>query len=126
MKRTPLLGVVALLACAVPALGQTSVLKTTAQGNPGVKSIQAIAFAPGGVLLIGDAQGGQIVAVETGDPTRKRWPTPRIKKLDEKPPGRLATPAKGIEITKMAVNPASTTPYFAVKNLGDKKSVILT
>ncbi len=126
MKRIPLLGVMALLAFAAPALGQTSVIKRAAQGNPGIKSIQAIAFAPGGVLLIGDAQGSQIVAIETGDTTPKRWTIPAIAKLDEKLAGRLGTTAKGIEITKMAVNPVSLTPYFAVKNLGDKKSLILT
>jgi len=126
MKRTPLLGVVALLALAAPAFGQASVLKSTAKGNPGVKSITAIAFAPGGVLLIGDAQGGQIVAIDTGDTAAKQWTTPAIKQIDEKLAGRLGTTAKGIQIVKMAVNPASMTPYFAVKKLDDQKSLILT
>jgi hypothetical protein len=126
MKHTPLLGVVALLALAAPAFGQTSVLKTTAQGNPQIKSINAITFAPGGVLLIGDSTGGQLVAVETGDTTKKAWTTATIGKIDEKLAARLGTTPKGIEIIKLAVNPASLTPYIAVRLLPGKKSMILT
>jgi len=126
MKHTPLLGVVALLALAAPAFGQTPVLKTTAQGNPQIKSINAITFAPGGVLLIGDSMGGQLVAVETGDTTKKAWTTAAIQKIDEKLAARLGTNSKGIEIVKLAVNPASHTPYIAVRVLDGKKDVILT
>jgi len=127
MKHTPLLGVVALLALAAPALGQqTTVLKTTAQGNPQIKSINAITFAPGGVLLIGDSVGAQLVAVDTGDITRKAWTTPSIAKFDEKLAARLGTTPKGIEIVKLAVNPASLTPYIAVRVLEGKKNLILT
>jgi len=126
MKRTPLLGVVALLALAAPAFGQTSVLKTTGQGNPGIKSVQAIAFAPGGVLLIGDGVGGQLVAVDTGDTTEKKWTTPKVTKLDELLAARLGTTPKNIEIGKLAVNPASQTAYIAVKMLESKKSVVMT
>src|SRR3954464_6868773 len=102
MYRTPLLGVVALLALAVPAFGQTSVLKTTAQGNPKVQSIDAISFAPGGVLLIGDSKGGQLVAIDTGDTTVKPWSRPEIAKVDELLAQRLGTTAKGIQIVKRA------------------------
>jgi hypothetical protein len=126
MNRTPLLGVVALLALAVPAFGQTPVLKTTAQGNPGIKSIQSIGFAPGGVLLIGDGTGGQVVAVETGDTTAKNWTSPAIQKIDELLAARLGTTAKNIEIVKMAVNPVSMTPYIAVRLIEGKKSLVMT
>jgi len=126
MKHTPLLGVVALLALTAPVFGQTSVLKTTAQGNPQIKSINAITFAPGGVLLIGDSTGGQLVAIDTGDTTKKPWTSPAIDKLDEKLAARLGTTPSGIEIIKLAVNPASQTPYIAVRLKEGKKSVILT
>jgi len=40
--------------------------------------------------------------------------------------GRIGTTAKGIEILKLTVNPASTTAYIAVRKLDDKKNLILT
>ena len=41
------------------------VIQKTQQGNPQLKSINVISFAPEGVLLIGDGRGSQIIAVET-------------------------------------------------------------
>jgi hypothetical protein len=115
-----------LLAAAAPAAAQTPVFKSTATGNPEVKSIDAIAFGPQGTLLIGDSKGRQVVAVATGDTTPVSWSTTEIAKINEQLAGRIGTTGKGIEILKMAVNPASTTAYFAVRKLDDKSSLILT
>src|SRR5438270_14067980 len=116
----------ALLALTVPAYGQGTILKSTATGDPQVQSIEALAFGPGGVLLIGDSRGAQVVAVDTGDTMPKPWSKVELPRVDEKLAGRLGTTARGIEILKLAVNPASFTAYFAVRNNEGKKDLILT
>src|SRR5262249_50800161 len=93
---------VVLLALAAPAHGQGTVLKSTTTGDPQVQSIEALGFAPGGVLLIGDSRGAQVVAVDTGDTTAKPWSKTEIARIDEKLASRIGTTAQGIEILKLA------------------------
>lgn len=107
------------------AQGQT-VFKSTVTGTPKLQSIDVVSFGPKGALLIGDGRGSQVVAVDTGDTTAKAWTAGPIEKIDEKLAGRLGTTAKGIELIHMAVNPASTTAYFALRKQDDKKHLILT
>jgi hypothetical protein len=121
-----LAAVVGLLAGGAPAFGQSLIFKSTAVGNPQVKSIDAIAFGPQGTLLIGDSKGQQVVAVQTGDTTARAWSKTEIAQIHEQLAGRIGTTGKGIEIIKMAVNPASTTAYFAIRKMDDKSSLILT
>jgi hypothetical protein len=118
--------VLAFLVGAAPALGDKKVFKTTAQGDPKIKSIDAISFAPDGVLLIGDGRGSQIVAIDTKDTTPQKWTKAEVANIKDELAGRLGTTGKAIEILKMAVNPASQTAYFAVRNLDSKKNLILT
>jgi hypothetical protein len=116
---------VALLALAPAAVGADAI-KNATTGTPTIKAIQVIRFGPDGTLLIGDGPGSQLVAVATGDVKPKPWTVTRIEKIDEKLAGRIGVPAKGIEIQSMAVNPASTTAYFVVRKLDDKKTLLLT
>jgi hypothetical protein len=118
--------VLGLLAWTAPARAQGPVLKATATGDPQIKSIEAIAFAPQGVLLIGDGKGAQLVAVETGDTTLQKWTRNEIPKIDQHLAERLGTNAKGIQLTRLAVNPASGKAYFAVRKMDDKRDLILT
>jgi hypothetical protein len=115
-----------LLAWAAPAHAQNPVLKTTATGNPQIKSIQAISFGPQSVLLIGDGKGRQVVAVATGDTTPQKWTRTEIPNIDEQLAGRLGTTRKGITIKRLAVNPASGTAYIAVQKIDNKQDLILT
>jgi hypothetical protein len=101
-------------------------LKSSITGTPAIKAINVIAFAPGGVLLIGDGAGAQLVAVETGDTSAKPWTVARVDKIDEKLAAKLGTTATGIEILHLAVNPASHTAYIAVRKQDDKKRIIMT
>src|SRR5262245_4783530 len=55
-----------LLVVGVAAPAQ-SPLKSPMTGKVDCKSIQAIAFGPQGLLLIGDGKGRQLIAVDTGD-----------------------------------------------------------
>ena len=96
-------------------------------GDPQLKSIEAITFGPEGLLLIGDGRGAQVVAVQTGDTTPTKWvDTTKIDDLRGHLAARLGTTAKGIEILKMAVNPASQVAYLAVRKLDGKQDLILT
>ncbi|MCI0464034.1 MAG: hypothetical protein L0Z62_44435 [Gemmataceae bacterium] len=115
-----------LFACTAPAYGQNKLLKSAATGNPQVKSIQAIGFGPQGLLLVGDGSGSQLVAIDTGDTTPIKWTKTEVPQITEQLAGRLGTTAKGISLTKMAVNPASSRAYFAVRKTDDKSDLILT
>ena len=94
------------------------------QGNPNIKTIEAIAFGPGGLLLIGG--GAQVVSVETGDKTPGTWSTESIANIDQVLAGKLGLTPKDIEIRKLAVNPASGKAYVAVQSLKTKGSILLT
>jgi hypothetical protein len=94
------------------------------QGNPNLKTIEAIAFGPNGLLLIGG--GSQVVSVETGDTKESTWSRSDIANIDQLLAGKLGLKANDIEIRKLAVNPASRKAYVALQSLKNKASVILT
>lgn len=110
------------LACLLTA---GAALAEPAVGNPKIQSIDSISFAPEGVLLIGDGRGGQVVAVHTGD-VKTATSKIAITDLAKQIGARLGTDAKGIEIIKLAVNPASERVYLAVRKLSGKQDLILT
>src|SRR5690606_34402611 len=87
----------------------------------------ALAFAPNGVLLIGDAAGGQIVAVETGDTVKAGAGKVEIADLSGKVAALLGTTADQVAINDIAVNPLSGSVYMSVsRGLGpDAKPVVL-
>lgn len=101
-------------------------LKTSAKGDPQLQSVEALAFGPQGLLLIGDGKGKQLVAIATEDTRVTPWSSGEIKNIREALAGRLGTTADGIEIRKLAVNPASQTAYIAVRKLSGKQDLILT
>jgi len=107
-------------------VAQAGVLKKTARGTPEIKSINVISFAPEGVLMIGDGAASQVLAIQTGDASRRGTLMNKIEGVDAKMAGRLGAKADGIEILDMAVNPASGTVYFAVRKQDDKSYLILT
>jgi hypothetical protein len=116
----------ALVLAGSTAQAQTKVLKDPSTGTPAIKSIEAINFGPDGLLLIGDGQGQQIVAVDTGDTTPVKWTKTEIANIKDELAGRLGGTGKDVEIKKIAVNPASQTAYFAVRLLTAKKDLVLT
>src|SRR4051812_11167840 len=75
------------------------------QGNPKISTIEAIAFGPNGLLLIGG--GAQVITIETGDTKSATWSKTEIPNIDQALAGKLGLGAKDIEIRKLAVNPAS-------------------
>ena len=103
----------------------STVLKTTERGAPEIKQIDVIAFAPEGVLLIGDGPGQQVVAIETGATERLGDLPDSVKGIQGRIAGRLGTDAGGVEIIDMAHNPVSGRLYFAVRKQDDKSSLLV-
>jgi len=95
-------------------------------GNPKVQSINSVNFGPEGLLLIGDGKGGQVVAVHTGDVKPVQWGKIDTADIKEQIGGRLGTTAKGVELVKLVVNPASHRAYVAVRKLDSKQDMIVT
>jgi hypothetical protein len=116
MKRTLSLACLVLLGLAASVRAE--------QGNPQIKTIEAIAFGPKGLLLIGG--GARVVSVDTGDTTPTKWSMPEIAGIDQVLAGKLGLSAKDIEVRKLAVNPASGKAYVALQSLKTKASIILT
>src|SRR5687767_1313593 len=94
------------------------------QGNPNIKAIEAIAFGPNGLLLIGG--GARVVTVESGDTSPTYCYKTEIYNIDQLLAGKLGLEAKDIEIRKLAVNPASKKAYVALQSLNNKANLILT
>lgn len=102
----------ALLAGSVQAADLTASLK---QGTPDLKSAGQLAFAPDGILLVGDPLGAAIFAIDTGD--RSGTPagaTLTVPGIDDKISSLLGTSAKEIQINDLKVNPASGNIYLSV------------
>lgn len=95
-------------------------------GTPDIKSINALAFGPDGILFIGDSKGASVFAIDTKDKTivEKAQPV-EIKNVDQKIAALLGTEARNITIQDIAVNPLSKKIYCAVHN-SDGTPVLLT
>jgi hypothetical protein len=109
--------------CACRAL---DVIEKAETGTPPIRSINVIDFAPGGVLLVGDGAGSQVIAIETGDTTVTKPNAEPIEDFRAQVAGHLGTKSKGIEIIDLAVNPASHKIYVAVRRQADRQYVIVT
>ncbi|GIW90364.1 MAG: hypothetical protein KatS3mg109_0796 [Pirellulaceae bacterium] len=84
-------------------------------GTVTLKSAGPIAFAPDGVLLIGDPVAATVYAVATGDtkgdPEKAEY---RIEAIDEKVAALLGVSSSDILIADVAANPASGNVYLSV------------
>jgi hypothetical protein len=86
-------------------------------GNPGIKSMNSLAFGPDGVLFIGDSKSAMIFAVDTKDAAiTGNAPAIEIKNIDQKIAALLGTEIQNISIQDIAVNPVSKTVYCAVQH----------
>jgi hypothetical protein len=123
MKTTRILAATA-IAGALAALAFSA---TAAPGGVTLQSAGALAFAPNGVLLIGDSAGGQIVSLDTGDTAKGGAGKVEIADLTGKIAALLGTTADQVAVNDVAVNPVSGSVYLAVsRGLGpDAKPVVL-
>ena len=84
-------------------------------GPPQIKSINALAFGPEGILFIGDSKSASVFAIDTKDTDRLEKAAPvEIKNIDQKIAAFLGTEAKNITIQDLKVNPISKKIYCAV------------
>lgn len=83
-------------------------------GKADVKSMNAIAFGPEGILFIGDSESASIFAIDTKDDTKAEKDEITLTKVDEKIAVLLGTTPSEVMIQDMAVNPISKKVYFAV------------
>jgi hypothetical protein len=110
------LGIVlaAIAALSAPVMAQ-ELTKDMKKGTPDLKSAGPLAFAPEGVLLVGDPLGGAVFALATedtkGSPDSVKLDVPSI---DEKVAAALGTSPNDILINDLSVNPASGTAYLSV------------
>jgi hypothetical protein len=106
--------VAALLAGAANAADK-SLIESLKPGTPDLKQAGALAFAPEGILLVGDSMGAAIFAIDTGDrPGKPAEGALKVEGIKEKIAGRLGTEASMVRITDLAVNPMSGNAYLAV------------
>lgn len=120
------------LTCAALALSAASaearVFNKTATGQPDIRSIQALGFAPEGVLLVGDGAGAQIFAIATGEQAvagqaRLRG---RIDGIDAQLAARVGAKPQDLEVIDLAVNPETGTVYIAARKQDDKSYILFT
>lgn len=84
-------------------------------GDPGIKSINALAFGPEGILFIGDSEKAEIIALDTREATEVANPDNiEMKKVDQQMASLLGTKPEDIIIQDMAINPLSKMIYFAI------------
>lgn len=94
-------------------------------GDPGIKSISAMAFGPDGILFIGDSKNASIYAIDTKDKTKVDKGTAlEVKKFDQKIAAALGTDVANVTIREIAVNPVSKKVYCAVQ-IGDGTPALL-
>jgi hypothetical protein len=85
------------------------------KGTPDLRSAGALAFGPEGILLIGDAQGAAIFAVDTNDRSPgSSGSAINVEAVNEKIAAMLGTTSKQIMINDLAVNPVSGKAYLSV------------
>jgi hypothetical protein len=110
------LGIVlaALAALSAPVLAQ-DLTKDMQKGTPDLKSAGPLAFAPEGILLVGDPLGAAVFALATGD-TKGNAAEAKldVAGVDEKIASALGTSANDITINDLSINPASGTAYLSV------------
>lgn len=96
-------------------------------GDPGIESINALAFGPSGILFVGDAQKANVVAIDTKD-TDASGETGNVNmnKVDEKIAALLGASVDDIQIVDMAVNPISQNIYLAVRHSNGTPMLVKT
>jgi hypothetical protein len=105
---------VALLAGAANAADK-SPLDSLKPGTPDLKQAGALAFAPEGILLVGDSLGAAVFAIDTGDrPAKPAEGAIKVEGINQKIAGLLGADVKQVKINDLAVNPMSGTAYLSV------------
>src|SRR5262245_28968561 len=89
------------------SFGTAQLTSSLKSGKAELQSAGALAFAPEGILLVGDSMGGAIFAIDTQDRTASTAASVDIKGVGDKVAAMLGTTADQIMINDLAVNPIS-------------------
>ncbi len=84
------------------------------EGAPDIRQAGALAFAPDGVLLVGDTLGAAVFAIDTGDKTASDAKSVNIEGVNEKIAAMLGVGVEETLINDMVVNPQSGNLYLSV------------
>jgi hypothetical protein len=88
---------------------------TLKPGTPDLKSAGPVAFAPDGILLVGDSNGAAVFAFDTGEKSGQGSTDPiKVDRINEKIAGMLGVTADQITINQLAANPLSGNVYISV------------
>lgn len=104
---------VAIIAAA--GLTATAAANADADAQLSLKSAGQLAFAPGGVLLVGDTAGAAVFAYQTGDVAAAKPGKVDVPNVQAKIAALLATSADQVSIQDIAVNPNSGAVYISVQ-----------
>jgi hypothetical protein len=96
------------------SLGAAQLTSSLKSGKAELQSAGALAFAPEGILLVGDSMGGAIFAIDTQDRTPSTATSVDIKGVGDKVAAMLGTTADQIMVNDLAVNPISHKIYLSI------------
>ncbi len=126
MRSIPLLLTgAALVAALATTLTAASYLKDAATGDPKLRSVGAMSFGPGGLLLVTEPRHASIVAIETGDTGPVQKLKQRVDNVGALLAARLGAPEGGVTIADMAVNQASGKIYLSVTRKGGASLIVV-
>jgi len=112
--------VVAALCAAALVVGaanaaEKKLLDSLKSGTPELKQAGALAFAPEGILLVGDSLGAAVYAIDTGDrPGKPAEGGIKVEGIKEKIAALVGADIKQVTINDLAVNPLSGNAYLSV------------
>jgi len=101
------------------------VLGETVEGAPSLQRIDAMRFAPGGVLLVADGRGARIVAIETGDTEAAGGTFAPESDFLAVLSQRMGVEGDDLSLIDMEVNPASGRLWLAVRNQKTREHVLV-
>jgi hypothetical protein len=112
---------------AAPVAVSPSLIDSSQTGGLEFKSLSALSFGPGGLLLVAEPGSASIVAIQTGDvgPEVKALASP-VSDIGSVIAGGLGAKKEDITIKDLAVNPASGRVYLAVQRRPDNAVLIVT
>lgn len=85
------------------------------EGKPGIESFGHLAFAPDGILLVGDSATGSVWAVDVDDRVVNPSVEPiKVDAIDQKLAALLGGAVEEILVHDLAVNPISQNVYLSV------------
>ncbi len=84
-------------------------------GKPDIRSMSALAFAPDGVLLVGDGRSAALFALDLGDKAPREIKDPKpVEGVEAKLAALLGATPADVLVHDLAVNPISKNAYLAV------------